>query len=151
MSLVYGRLLWSLCWNGYLGSYWLWPLLLFTPDLWRAVGGWQIGFDGAAYIYYVLFALPITVFFGRLGRAWQSVRTDPTRLAAFIDTVQRHGAAVCVHLVASCSRSSTVQTRLTPSCFLKKRDRMTPTPSPFHQGACTASSRRRFSSCASPQ
>ncbi|MEU2873046.1 ATP-binding protein [Streptomyces olivoreticuli] len=33
----------------------------------------------------------------RIARAWQSVRVHPTRLAAFIDTVQRHGAAACVH------------------------------------------------------
>ncbi|MET9415346.1 ATP-binding protein [Streptomyces klenkii] len=166
ISLMCGWLLWSLCWNGYLGSYWLWPLLLLTPDSWREADGWQIGFVWAAYIYYVLFALLIIVFFGRLGRwpevvrryglvplrrrmqeqvqtprpeadpvewpdlraagseastaaerlsaeawagrmndvdyvrlaqVWQSVRTDPTRLAAFIDTVRRHGASACAH------------------------------------------------------
>ncbi|MGP3927769.1 ATP/GTP-binding protein [Streptomyces sp. 8N616] len=33
----------------------------------------------------------------RIGRAWQSVRAQPSRLAAFTDTVQRHGAAACAH------------------------------------------------------
>ncbi|MBH1937848.1 ATP-binding protein [Streptomyces sp. AV19] len=167
LSLVCGWLVWSLFWNGYLGSYWLWPLLLMTPDSWRESGGWQTGFVWAAYIYYTLFALVLTVFFGRLGRwpevarryiltplrhrlqeqqapppkpeadpaewpelrsvghvaaaaadrlagearagrmndvdhvrlahAWQSVRAQPGRLTAFIDTVQRHGAAAFVH------------------------------------------------------
>ncbi|MEU2854515.1 ATP-binding protein [Streptomyces syringium] len=165
-SLVCGWLVWSLCWNGYLGSYWLWPLLLFTPDSWRQAGGSQEAFVWAAYIYYVLFALLLVVVFGRLGRwqevarrsvlmplhrhlqeqapaprpeadpvewpelraagsaagaaadrlagearaglmndvdhvriarAWQSVRVHPTGLATFIDTVQRQGAAACVH------------------------------------------------------
>ena len=35
ISFLCGWLLWSLLWNGYLGSYWLWPLLLLTPDSWR--------------------------------------------------------------------------------------------------------------------
>ncbi|WKX72882.1 ATP-binding protein [Streptomyces sp. XD-27] len=33
----------------------------------------------------------------RIDRAWQSVRAQPTRLAAFTDTVLRHGAAACAH------------------------------------------------------
>ncbi|MFI1184576.1 ATP-binding protein [Streptomyces sp. NPDC020799] len=166
MSLVCGWLVWSLAWNGYFGNYWLWPLLLFTPDSWRKAGGWQTGFVWAAYLYYVLCALGLILFFGRLGRwpeigrryvlvplrrhvqeqapaprpeadlvewpglraagsaagaaadrlsaeahsgrmsdvdharltrAWQGVRSHPARLATFIGTVQRHGAAACVH------------------------------------------------------
>lgn len=170
VSLLCGWLVWSLCWNGYLGSYWLWPLLLFTPDSWRGQGA-SVAFVWAAYIYYVLFGLLLAVIFGRLGswdevarryvlvplrrrqqeqrqapaalaarpeadpvewpklraagsgaesaadrlagearaglmsdvdyaritRAWQSVRAQPNRLAAFVATVQRQGAAACVH------------------------------------------------------
>ncbi|MEV0265384.1 ATP-binding protein [Streptomyces sp. NPDC050617] len=33
----------------------------------------------------------------RIDRAWQSVRSRPSRLAAFTDTVLRHGAAACAH------------------------------------------------------
>lgn len=33
----------------------------------------------------------------RIDRAWQSVRAQPSRLAAFTDTVLRHGAAACAH------------------------------------------------------
>ncbi|WP_425348265.1 ATP-binding protein, partial [Streptomyces palmae] len=33
----------------------------------------------------------------RIERAWQSVRAQPGRLAAFTDTVLRHGAAACAH------------------------------------------------------
>ncbi|UKY52976.1 ATP/GTP-binding protein [Streptomyces inhibens] len=33
----------------------------------------------------------------RITRAWQSVRAQPSRLAAFIDSVQKHGAAACLH------------------------------------------------------
>lgn len=33
----------------------------------------------------------------RLTRAWQSVRAQPSRLTAFIDSVQKHGAAACLH------------------------------------------------------
>jgi hypothetical protein len=168
IAFLCGWLVWSLCWNGYLGSYWLWPLFLFTPDSWREAGGEQLAYVWASYIYYVLFALLLVVVFGRLGRwpevwrryviavlhrlwddtsaqlparpesdrlewselraaggraaeaadrlaaearsgrmndvdharigrAWQSVRARPTRLAAFVDTVQRHGAAACAH------------------------------------------------------
>jgi hypothetical protein len=33
----------------------------------------------------------------RIRRAWESVRTRPGRLPAFVDTVLAHGAAACVH------------------------------------------------------
>ncbi|MFI1963554.1 ATP-binding protein [Streptomyces pathocidini] len=166
ISFLCGWLLWSLCWNGYLGDYWLWPLLLFTPDSWREAGANHMAWVWATYLYYVLFALLLVVVFGRLGhwpevarryaiepvrrltpvrtaqpplpqdapadwpelraagaadaaerlaaearagrmndvdharigRAWESVRARPTRLAAFTDTVLRQGAAACPHL-----------------------------------------------------
>ncbi|QIK11192.1 ATP/GTP-binding protein [Streptomyces sp. ID38640] len=33
----------------------------------------------------------------RISRAWQSVRAQPGRLQAFVDSVQEHGAAACLH------------------------------------------------------
>ncbi|MER5974228.1 ATP-binding protein [Streptomyces sp. NPDC002055] len=72
IAFLCGWLLWSLCWNGYLGSYWLWPLFLLTPDSWREAGGAQLAFVWATYLYYGLFALLLVVVFGRLGR-WAEV------------------------------------------------------------------------------
>ncbi|MFH8984538.1 type IV secretory system conjugative DNA transfer family protein [Streptomyces varsoviensis] len=37
------------------------------------------------------------VDYARIDRAWQSVRARPGRLAAFTDTVLRHGATACAH------------------------------------------------------
>ncbi|WP_238153709.1 ATP-binding protein [Streptomyces xinghaiensis] len=68
ISFLCGWLIWSLCWNGYLGDYWLWPLLLFTPDSWREAGGNHLAYVWAAYLYYGLFAAGLVVVFGRLGR-----------------------------------------------------------------------------------
>ncbi|PGH52518.1 ATP-binding protein [Streptomyces sp. Ru87] len=72
ISFLCGWLVWSLCFNGYLGSYWLWPLLLFTPDSWREAGGNKEAYARAASIYYVLFAALLVVVFGRLGR-WAEI------------------------------------------------------------------------------
>ncbi|MGK5730841.1 ATP-binding protein [Streptomyces sp. URMC 124] len=165
ISLLCGWLLGSLLWNGYLGSYWLWPLTVLTPDSWHTgmAAVWTI------YTYYAL-CLGVLIFvFGRLGRwpqvwrrycapllarlwddcgalpaavgggprqdpadwpqlraagaheaaerlaaearaglmndvdharierAWQTVRVQPGRLAAFTETVLRHGAGACAH------------------------------------------------------
>ncbi|KPC89635.1 hypothetical protein ADL27_40045, partial [Streptomyces sp. NRRL F-6602] len=35
IALLVGWLVWSLLWNGYLGSWWLLPLELLTPASWR--------------------------------------------------------------------------------------------------------------------
>lgn len=158
ISLLSGWLLWSLLWNGYLGRYWLWPLLVLTPDSWRAdATAWA----NASYVYYAVVGGGMLVFFARIGhvpeiwqryvvrrrtparpappapeadladwpelrgaglsdaaarlaeaarsgalgdvdfarirRAWQSVHARPERLAAFADTVRRHGPAACAH------------------------------------------------------
>ena len=168
LSLLCGWLLWSLLWNGYLGSYWLWPLFLLTPDSWRAAGGNHLAYVWATFLYYALVAGALLVVFGRLGRwsevwrrfvspllarlrdtgpaeaaaaitpetdplawpelrsagateaadrlvadaraglmndvdharigrAWESVRAQPSRLPAFVDSVVRLGAAACAH------------------------------------------------------
>ncbi|MFJ5676964.1 ATP-binding protein [Streptomyces sp. NPDC093097] len=68
IALLCGWLLWSLLSNGYLGSYWLWPLLLLTPDSWRSAGGDKMAFVWATYVYYGLVLALLAGFFGRLGR-----------------------------------------------------------------------------------
>ncbi|MFD5750611.1 ATP-binding protein [Streptomyces sp. NPDC127033] len=65
ISFLAGLLLWSLVSNGYLGGFWLWPLLLVTPDSWP---GTQTG-ETAAQIYIVVVIGGAMAFaFGRLGR-----------------------------------------------------------------------------------
>ncbi|MEU1819615.1 ATP-binding protein [Streptomyces roseifaciens] len=165
IALLCGWLLGSLLWNGYLGSYWLWPLTVLTPDSWHRgmAAVWTI------YTYYAVCLGVLICVFGRLGRwpqvwrryfaplltrlwddggalpaavggsprqdpadwpqlraagaheaaerlaaearaglmndvdharierAWQTVRVQPGRLAAFTETVLRHGAAACAH------------------------------------------------------
>ncbi|MFF7727618.1 ATP-binding protein [Streptomyces sp. NPDC008001] len=164
IALLCGWLLGSLLWNGYLGTYWVWPLTVLTPDSWHK----GMAAVWTAYIYYAICLGALLVVFGRLGRwpqvwrryvapllsrlwddggvvpaavggsrqdpadwpqlraggaheaadrlgaearaglmndvdhsrierAWQSVRVQPGRLAAFTETVLRHGAAACAH------------------------------------------------------
>ncbi|MBM4793197.1 ATP-binding protein [Streptomyces sioyaensis] len=68
ISFLCGWLLWSLLWNQYLGSYWLWPLVLLTPDSWRSAGGDKMIYVVATYAYYGLVLALLAVVFGRLGR-----------------------------------------------------------------------------------
>ncbi|MFF4288960.1 ATP-binding protein [Streptomyces sp. NPDC001633] len=74
ISFLCGWLLWSLLWNGYLGDYWLLPLLFFTPDSWREAGGDQMNYVWAAYIYDGIVVTLLVVIFGRLGRWPELVR-----------------------------------------------------------------------------
>ncbi|MEV6840967.1 ATP-binding protein [Streptomyces sp. NPDC051133] len=63
VSALVGWLLWSLLWNGYLGQYWIWPLILITPD-----GQFQSTyFVIASWTYYAVVLGIVVVFFGRLG------------------------------------------------------------------------------------
>ncbi|MFF7295389.1 ATP-binding protein [Streptomyces sp. NPDC008265] len=64
IALLAGLLLWSLLWNGYLGSFWLWPLYMFTPDSWAGTLPSVV----ASYIWYAAVACLLIVGFGRLGR-----------------------------------------------------------------------------------
>ncbi|MFJ3632336.1 ATP-binding protein [Streptomyces sp. NPDC090112] len=64
IALLAGLLLWSLLWNGYLGSFWLWPLYMFTPDSWAGTLPSVV----ASYIWYAAVATLLIVGFGRLGR-----------------------------------------------------------------------------------
>ncbi|MEU7073826.1 ATP-binding protein [Streptomyces narbonensis] len=64
IALLSGWLLWSLLWNGYLGRYWLWPLVVLTPDSWRTdADTWGI----ASYTYYAIVGGGFLVFFARIG------------------------------------------------------------------------------------
>lgn len=177
VSFLIGWLLWSLLYNGYLGHYWLWPMLALTPESWRSAGGDKMIYVWLTYAYYALVITALAAVFGRLGRwpevarrtwarltgkgsarqgrdrhgrtagahpvppppaqndpvewpelrdhgaleaadrlagevrggrmsdvdharihrAWESVRTRPGRLTAFVDTVMAQGAAACAH------------------------------------------------------
>ncbi|MET9603153.1 ATP-binding protein [Streptomyces sp. NPDC006459] len=83
LSLLAGVMLWSLLWNGYLGTFWIWPLLMFTPDSWRGTQAFVV----AGWIWYAIVAIGLTVGFGRLGR-WPELmrrivrRTAPATVAA---------------------------------------------------------------------
>ncbi|MFC4494117.1 ATP-binding protein [Streptomyces ovatisporus] len=85
VSFLIGWLIWSLLYNGYLGAYWLWPMLALTPESWREAGGEQMIYVWVTYAYYALVIGAIAVVFGRLGR-WPEVfrraRARLTRTAA---------------------------------------------------------------------
>ncbi|MCT2594193.1 DUF1624 domain-containing protein [Streptomyces sp. N2-109] len=74
VSFLIGWLIWSLLWNGYLGTYWLWPLYALTPDKGPV-------FSLASWPYFGLILTGIAVVFGRVGH-WQEVwRRGAARLA----------------------------------------------------------------------
>ncbi|WP_149178958.1 ATP-binding protein [Streptomyces sp. TRM49041] len=83
ISLLTGWLLWSLLWNGYLGHYWLWPLLVLTPDSWRSE---PVVWATASYVYYALVGGGLLVFFARIGHVpdiWRRYARRPrTRATA---------------------------------------------------------------------
>ncbi|WP_391301928.1 ATP-binding protein [Streptomyces albidoflavus] len=70
IALLVGWLVWSLLWNGYLGSWWLLPLELLTPASWRF--GDRITSAFVYYPYYGLIAAGILTVVARLGR-WAEV------------------------------------------------------------------------------
>ncbi|GGQ29362.1 ATP-binding protein [Streptomyces roseolilacinus] len=79
ISLLSGWLLWSLLWNGYLGHYWLWPLLVLTPDSWRyEPSTWAT----ASYVYYALVGGGLLVFFARVGHVPEILRRSARRSRA---------------------------------------------------------------------
>ncbi|MGW7415815.1 ATP-binding protein [Streptomyces sp. NPDC054863] len=92
ISALVGWLVWSLLYNGYLGSYWIWPLVVLTPDSWRGT----MAFVVSSYVYYALFIGGIAFFFGRLGhwptllsRAWKRIRglNDSAAATAAVNAV----------------------------------------------------------------
>ncbi|MEV6566212.1 ATP-binding protein [Streptomyces kronopolitis] len=119
ISFLCGWLLWSLLWNQYLGSYWLWPLLLLTPDSWRTAGGDKMVYVVATYAYYGLVLAILAVVFGRLGR-WPELarrflgpvlgrlrtrapapRTQPAADRAQWPELRAHGAADAADTLAA--------------------------------------------------
>ncbi|MFP3987585.1 ATP-binding protein [Streptomyces sp. E11-3] len=72
ISFLVGWLIWSLLYNGYLGSYWLWPLLALTPESWRSQGGNHTAYLVASYVYYFVVAGGLLMMVGRLGR-WPEI------------------------------------------------------------------------------
>jgi hypothetical protein len=69
IALLAGWLLWSLLSEGFLGDYWLWPLLVLVPDEWRQTdGGQPVAYAIAGYVYFGVWIAGFLVVFGRLGR-----------------------------------------------------------------------------------
>ncbi|KPC90104.1 MULTISPECIES: ATP-binding protein [Streptomyces] len=92
VSFLMGWLLWSLLWNGYLGSYWQWPLVALTPDSWREADGNKLLYVWASWIYNGGVFLGLAVFFGRIGRWDELVRRIMARLRG--DANRRTGGIV---------------------------------------------------------
>ncbi|MBO8192374.1 ATP-binding protein [Streptomyces oryzae] len=80
ISFLMGWLLWSLLWNGYLGSYWQWPLVALTPDSWRKADGNQTLYIWSSWIYNGGVFIGLAVFFGRIGRWDELARRTWARL-----------------------------------------------------------------------
>ncbi|MEU0387271.1 ATP-binding protein [Streptomyces chartreusis] len=66
IAFLVGWLIWSLLWNGYLGSWWLLPLYAMIPESWAEPHSFTAVV--VVYAYYTLVALVIMVGVGRLGR-----------------------------------------------------------------------------------
>ncbi|MFI7242522.1 ATP-binding protein [Streptomyces qinglanensis] len=92
ISFLMGWLLWSLLWNGYLGSYWKWPLLALTPDSWREADGNQMLYVWSAWLYSGAILVGLIFFFGRVGRWDELARRVWTRLTG--QGAQRSGGFV---------------------------------------------------------
>ncbi|GAB2759317.1 hypothetical protein GCM10027072_67170 [Streptomyces bullii] len=69
-AVIAGLSAWLLCsllWNGYLGSFWLWPWFVLAPDSWTLGQGGHVG-GVASYAYEgTVFAIIFTIF-GKIGR-----------------------------------------------------------------------------------
>jgi hypothetical protein len=71
IALLCGWLVWSLLWNGYLGSWWLIPLELMTPDSWR-FGASTTTTVLVYYGYYTVIGGGLLIGVIRIGR-WSEV------------------------------------------------------------------------------
>ncbi|MEU9445818.1 ATP-binding protein [Streptomyces sp. NPDC048304] len=71
IAFLVGWLVWSLLWNGYLGSWWVLPLELLVPDSWRNSDS-SVSRAFLWYGYYTVIALVILFVVGRIGR-WGEV------------------------------------------------------------------------------
>ncbi|QKW09486.1 ATP-binding protein [Streptomyces sp. NA04227] len=66
IAFLVGWLIWSLLWNGYLGSWWLLPLFAMIPDSWAEPHSFASVV--VVYAYYAAVGLGIVIGVGRLGR-----------------------------------------------------------------------------------
>ncbi|WP_202551729.1 ATP-binding protein [Streptomyces sp. SID8352] len=66
IAFLVGWLIWSLLWNGYLGTWWLLPLYAMIPESWAQPH--SFGSVVVVYAYYALVAGIIVAGVGRLGR-----------------------------------------------------------------------------------
>ncbi|WP_037957218.1 hypothetical protein [Streptomyces sulphureus] len=80
VTFLVGWLLWSLLYNGYLGSFWLWPLLALTPDSWRTGDDGKVAYELASYLYFALVLGGLVVVFGKLGKWAELFRRVRARL-----------------------------------------------------------------------
>ncbi|OEU91451.1 ATP-binding protein [Streptomyces oceani] len=80
VTFLIGWLIWSLLWNGYLGSYWLWPMLALTPESWRSSGESRELYNLVSLCYYGLVIAAIAAVFGRVGRWDELFRRTVARL-----------------------------------------------------------------------
>ncbi|WP_369392189.1 ATP-binding protein [Streptomyces sp. CG1] len=71
IAFLVGWLVWSLLWNGYLGSWWVLPFQLLIPESWRNSDS-NVARAFLWYGYYTLIGLTILLIVGRLGR-WGEV------------------------------------------------------------------------------
>ncbi|MEV6652794.1 ATP-binding protein [Streptomyces sp. NPDC051219] len=68
ISFLTALLVWSLCWNGYIG-FWMDPLFWVIPDDWYLdVTEPPVAYAVVTNLYYVLFAGLLAMIFGRVGR-----------------------------------------------------------------------------------
>lgn len=70
ISFLCGWLLWSLLWNGYLGTYWIWPLEALVPHAWviGTTPSDRVVYAVVTRTYSGLWILGIMIVFGRIGR-----------------------------------------------------------------------------------
>ncbi|MFD5184673.1 ATP-binding protein [Streptomyces sp. NPDC058372] len=72
IAFLVGWLVWSLLWNGYLGTWWLLPLVLITPDSWRFDQGFLTVVVYYAYYGLIVFGiLTVVARLGRWGEVWR--------------------------------------------------------------------------------
>lgn len=64
VSALTAWLVWSLLWNGYLGKYWIWPLLVLMPDSWFGTYAYVV----SAWLYYGIVLGGLLVVAARVGQ-----------------------------------------------------------------------------------
>ncbi|WP_078862621.1 ATP-binding protein [Streptomyces sp. NRRL F-5123] len=67
LAALLGWLVWTVLYNAYLGTWWMWPLELVMPDDWLHGGAGDVGTPLIFYTYYALVAALIAYVAGRAG------------------------------------------------------------------------------------